>query len=57
MFDCVVYLGMENKTDKYIIYGQYDRDHEFDGTLEECREWIRVVDPKCKWYFIAHESE
>ena len=53
----MVYSDMENKTDKYIIYGQYDRDHEFAGTLEERQEWIRVVDPKCKWYFIAHESE
>ena len=27
----MVYSDMEKKTDKYIIYGQYDRDHEFDG--------------------------
>ena len=45
------------KTDKYIIYSQYAHDHEFDGTLAECEEWIRVVDPKCNRYFIAHESE
>ena len=48
---------MEKKTDSYIIYHQYSRDHEFDGTLAECKEWIAIVDPKCKWYFIAHESE
>ena len=45
------------KTDKYIIYSQYAHDHEFDGTLAECEEWIAIVDPKCNRYFIAHESE
>jgi len=45
------------KTDKYSIYHQYSLDHEFDGTLEECQKWIATVDPKNRWFFIAHESE